>query len=262
MLRSAQDSPQAPSHHQRSAPAADLAWCIEHYWSVRWDLCGRPAQTAQTLPHPSVHWVFEAGRAELAGVHTGRFSRELAGLGQVFGIKFKPGGLRPWIAAPVGALSNRRLPLASQIDPALAGTLQSTVQRLADDDDALIAALEQQLRAAMPAVDSRVEQLSAWVLGIMHDRSIVRVEQLCMRYQLHERRLQRLFHDYVGASPKWVINRYRLHEALEYLHGGGQIDWADLAVQLGYYDQAHFIADFRALVGKTPGEYVRQLRTD
>jgi AraC-like DNA-binding protein len=261
VLRSAQDAPDVPSHHQHIAPAAELAWCIEHYWSVRWDLRGRPAQTAQTLPHPSAHWVFESGRAELAGLHTTRFTRELSSLGHVFGIKFKPGGLRPWIATAVSSLSNRRLPLASVIDPALAETLLTTVQRHADDEVALIRAIEQPLRAAMPAFDPRVAELSAWVLGIMHDRSIVRVEQLCVLYQQHERKLQRLFHDYVGASPKWVINRYRLHEAIERLHGGVQIDWADLAVQLGYYDQAHFISDFRELVGQTPGEYVRHLRT-
>jgi len=71
------------------------------------------------------------------------------------------------------------------------------------------------------------------------------------------RALQRLFSDYVGASPKWVINRYRLHEAIARVQAGHPVAWAALAQDLGYFDQAHFIADFRRLVGVTPAEYAR-----
>ena len=71
------------------------------------------------------------------------------------------------------------------------------------------------------------------------------------------RALQRLFREYVGVSPKWVINRYRLHEALEQIAAGGAIDWSALALDLGYFDQAHFIRDFRRLVGVSPGAYAR-----
>ena len=59
-------------------------------------------------------------------------------------------------------------------------------------------------------------------------------------------------------SPKWVIRRYRLHEALERVNAGHRVDWAALAAELGYFDQAHFIRDFKALVGRTPAEYGRE----
>ncbi|HJU40524.1 MAG TPA: helix-turn-helix domain-containing protein, partial [Tahibacter sp.] len=72
--------------------------------------------------------------------------------------------------------------------------------------------------------------------------------------------LQRLFGDYVGASPKWVINRYRLHEAVERLAAGDAVDWADLALELGYFDQAHFNRDFKRLVGRAPGAFARAER--
>ena len=69
------------------------------------------------------------------------------------------------------------------------------------------------------------------------------------------RALQRLFGDYVGVSPKWVIKRYRLHEAVEQLAGGRPPEWSALAQNLGYFDQAHFIRDFKRLVGRTPADY-------
>jgi AraC-like DNA-binding protein len=73
-----------------------------------------------------------------------------------------------------------------------------------------------------------------------------------------KRTLQRLFSQYVGVSPKWVIKRYRLHEAADQLGAGEVVDWAKLAVDLGYFDQAHFIKDFKTIVGQTPAEYAKR----
>jgi AraC-like DNA-binding protein len=72
------------------------------------------------------------------------------------------------------------------------------------------------------------------------------------------RALQRLFGEYVGVSPKWVIARYRLHEAEARLSAGEDVDLAALALDLGYYDQAHFTRDFQAIVGRPPAAYARQ----
>ena len=61
------------------------------------------------------------------------------------------------------------------------------------------------------------------------------------------RTTQRVFRRYVGVPVKWVLCRYRLQQAA--------LEFADLAVALGWYDQAHFINDFRVMLGTTPGEY-------
>jgi AraC-like DNA-binding protein len=74
------------------------------------------------------------------------------------------------------------------------------------------------------------------------------------------RSLQQLFSDYVGVSPKWVIRRYRLHEAADRLANGEEVDLTALALDLGYFDQAHFTSDFRKLVGQAPGQYREQAR--
>ncbi len=61
-------------------------------------------------------------------------------------------------------------------------------------------------------------------------------------------------------SPKWVIQRYRLHEAAEQLAAGEPVSQPGLALSLGYSDQAHFVRDFKAIVGVTPGAYARAAR--
>ena len=93
--------PQGEFRHERRPPGAVLAGLIEHYWFVAWDLRGLPPQTQETLPHPSVHLVVEPPQARLYGVHQGRFVRVLEGQGRVFGIKFRPGGFRPFYSAEV-----------------------------------------------------------------------------------------------------------------------------------------------------------------
>jgi AraC-like DNA-binding protein len=71
------------------------------------------------------------------------------------------------------------------------------------------------------------------------------------------RRLQRLFADYVGVSPKWVMRRARLHEAALRAEAGGaaSVNWAGLAADLGYADQAHLTRDFTATIGVPPTRY-------
>ena len=69
------------------------------------------------------------------------------------------------------------------------------------------------------------------------------------------RRLQRLFAEYTGVSPKWVMRRARLHDAAQRADGGGEVDWALLAADLGYADQAHLTRDFTATIGVPPALY-------
>ena len=77
----------------------------------------------------------------------------------------------------------------------------------------------------------------------------IRVSDAAREHGLSTRALQRLFSRYIGAGPKWVLQRYRLHEAAERIAAGDRGDWAQVAAELGYADQADFIRDFRALVG-------------
>ncbi len=83
------------------------------------------------------------------------------------------------------------------------------------------------------------------------------MEDLARRSALGKRTLQRLFGEYIVVSPKWVIRRYRLHEAIERLRSGERLDYAQLALELGYFDQAHLINDFKFLLGYTPAGFQR-----
>src|SRR5690349_11897536 len=97
--------------HDRRLPSSDLADLIAHFWSVSWDLRDHEPRVQETLPHPAVHIVFEAGSTRVGGVSRNRFSRRLEGQGRVFGIKFQPAGFHPFLGEPLSTLTDTSLTL-------------------------------------------------------------------------------------------------------------------------------------------------------
>ena len=239
----------------RTRPAPALAELVEHFWTVSWDLRGRDPHTQHTLPHPAVHLVAERDRSGVMGVLTGRFTRELHGQGRAFGIRFRPAGFHPFHGAPVATLTDRRVAVAEVFGPA--GDRLVADLLAAAGQERLVAAAEAFLLARLPAPDPNVARVNRVVDQIMADRDITRVGDVTDRSGIATRRLQRLFATYVGVTPKWVIRRARLHEAVERLDQGHQVDLVFLARELGYFDQAHFARDFRSAVGRPPAAYAR-----
>jgi transcriptional regulator GlxA family with amidase domain len=96
------------------------------------------------------------------------------------------------------------------------------------------------------------------VQQVMRDPGLTRVAQLKALLGLSERALQRSFAEQIGVSPKWVIQRARLQDALQALAQPECPSLAELAVTLGFCDQAHFSRCFRQTTGQTPALYRRQ----
>jgi AraC-like DNA-binding protein len=242
--------------HGRAGAHPDLVAWVDHYWMVFWDLRGLEPRLVETLPHPNVHIVFELGSARAWGISTSKFSRYLEGKDHVFGIKFTPGGFHPFLQKSVYSLANCSVPLCEIFGDdaeAVERTILST-----EDQDVMVNAANAFLLARKPAPDAKADLARELVGRILREPEILTVEDLAERSAMSLRSLQRLFSQYVGVSPKWVIRRYRLHELVERMHSGERLDWAQLAVELGYFDQAHLIHDFKAISGCTPTEYAKQ----
>jgi AraC-like DNA-binding protein len=238
----------------RFDPGPRLAPYAVWHWIVVWDLRGREPHHQATLPHPSTHLVVEEGGAWLYGPLRERFERTLAGTGRAVGLRFRPGGLRPLLQAPVSSIRDRRLPAS-----ALPGLDAEALTRAVEDAGALERAVQATEAALEPLLpdepDPEIALADRAVRLLEEDRELTRVSDLADRLGLSVRTVQRLFADLVGLSPSWVIRRYRLHEAAAHATAGGDVDWARLAITLGYYDQAHLVRDFTATVGTAPARY-------
>lgn len=242
----------------RARPSEPVAHFVDYFWSARWDLDGLPPRREENLPHPCVHLAIEAGRSGVFGVVRGRFERVLEGRGSVLGVRFRPGGFYPFLARPVSEITDRVLPL-DELFGAAGRRLEEEVLATRELDartqivDAFLAA-----RATGPVPE--VEQVASIAERAADEPSITRVEQLADEFGTTARSLQRLFQRWVGVSPKWVIRRYRLQEAVARMATGEAPDWATLALDLGYSDQAHFSRDFKSVVGTPPGSFAEELR--
>lgn len=243
----------------RYHPSPEITLFVEHYWIVRWDLRAENPFEQDVLSHPSVHLVFENNNTWIWGVVTGKFTRKLEGKGQAIGIKFRPGGFYPFLQEPVASFTDDRLPFNEVFNDPLEA-LESYILNH-DEEQLMVEQTEDFLLRHLPERDPKVEKVSGMVKFVKDDASILKVDDLVNRYELSKRSLQRLFRQYVGVSPKWVIQRYRLHEAAEKMADDQAENWTQLALDLGYYDQAHFIRDFKSIVGQTPSEYARSINT-
>ncbi len=255
MLRRA--LPAGKMRHSRRRPAPDLAPWITHYWMIHWDLRGCEPHLAESVPHPNVHLIFENGAAVVAGVQTHKFSRLLQGESRVFGVKFRPGGFRPFYGAAVSDLAGRIVPASRVFGKELKEFEEIALSSRHDDEK--VRAANAFFHARKPDPDPAMPLAGQLVDRILKEPEIKMVDDLVRLTGMGKRSLQRLFSEYVGVSPKWVIRRYRLHELIEKFNAGGESDWAKLALDLGYFDQAHLINDFRAIVGYSPTEYWKLL---
>lgn len=235
----------------RPEPSPDLAPFIERYWLIRWDLRGRPPHAQDTLPYPCVNVVFERDGCRAWGTSTRKLTKVLEGEGSVLGVKMRPGGFHPFVKFPIVELTN-----ASRSLRELFGDVGGIERDVMDtpDDARRIELVEGFFRARLPEVDPEVA-FAGRVVQVAHDsRDVLTVDALGERVGRSARSLQRSFRRYVGVSPKWVIRRFRIHEAAERAERG-DTDWARIALELGYTDQSHFIRDFKDQVGKSPAEY-------
>ncbi|HEY0126815.1 MAG TPA: helix-turn-helix domain-containing protein [Blastococcus sp.] len=252
---------------RRDAPVSEgLRPFVERYWSVRWDLTGQPPFRSEVLSHPSVNVSVESGTEPrfgfampavlLHGVVTRRFSVDLTGAGRVTAAKFRPGGY----TALTGTLPGRDTvePLGDRLGVPGARLLADVLAP--EDDDERAAALDAALAPLATEPPDAYLDLLGLVGAMISDRGLVRVDQVAALGGMGVRSLQRLFAGYVGVSPKAVLARYRLQDAAAAIDAGEVDDLAGLATSLGWFDQAHFSRDFRAVVGVPPSAYLQRSR--
>ncbi|HEX6481422.1 MAG TPA: helix-turn-helix domain-containing protein [Ktedonobacteraceae bacterium] len=244
-------------HLSRHLPSQDLDFFVEHYWIVSWDLRGQEPYVQETLPHPSVHLVFEKDNTRVFGVGKRKFSRLLEDKGQVLGIKFKPGAFYPFVKSPVSNFTDASISFCDVFG--MDGNALEDAIFSKENETEMREIGENFLRERLPERDEMVTEINRIVDYVIAHPEITRVDDVVNCLNLNKRTLQRLFHQYVGVSPKWVIQRYRLHEVAERLADNKAIDCAEIALELGYFDQAHFIKDFKAIVGWTPAEYAKRI---
>ncbi|WP_137936918.1 helix-turn-helix domain-containing protein [Chitinivorax sp. B] len=191
----------------------------------------------------------------ISGPHSRYFVLDTYGTTAVIGAHFRPGGAYPFVHHPLSSLRNLHVSLDTiwgrrghEWRERILAT-PSIQQRFQLLEQALLTQLAE-WSTANPMLDHAIHVLSA-----PHPIS---VPQLSDQLGIGPRRLGQLFQQHVGLSPKQFYRLQRFQHAVGQSFQALQVDWADLALQCGYYDQAHFSHDFRAFSGLAPGTYWQQ----
>jgi AraC-like DNA-binding protein len=262
VLRPADGSGIGSVYRPPAGPA--VADVVERYWSVCWST-DEPARR-EVISHPAFHLTVTTVtdafgrncRAEVNGVVTRTFAVDLHGRGRVVGAKFRPGGFTALTGRPAYAFTDRRISLAELVPPDAVDRLLGRVAAAPDDPDAAVAALDHLIAPLVPRRPPAAYPLVlAVVADMLADHTLSGVADVAARHGLSVRALQRLFRRFVGVGPKWVLQRYRLHDAVTAIDSDPEVmaDLAGLAASLGWSDQAHFTRDFTAAVGVSPHAY-------
>ncbi|MDR7121073.1 helix-turn-helix domain-containing protein [Rheinheimera soli] len=237
---------------RRYFPDAALAELIEQFWLVDWDLRGQAAHVQQNLPDPNFHLFVSNGKVTMLGPVSKSYSYEMQGKGQIIGVKFVLGALAEKLNFKPADFIDRQVDVQQMFNLDTSRLLSEL--SAANSDPQIVAILHScfQPFAIQPSLQrTRVRQL---VDMIKQQSDITRVELLSERSEIPIRAIQRCFRQYLGINPKWLIRKYRLHQALELLEQQS-VEIADLVEALGYTDQSHLIRDFKEFLGVTPTAY-------
>jgi AraC-like DNA-binding protein len=193
----------------------------------------------------------------LAGPYSRSFQIDPSLATAVIGVLFRPGAARMFFPVAAHELHNIDIALAD-LHPAEADRLLNEVCS-APGEEAQLLAVEQYLTrklnnaaAIHPAVRYAAEQLS-------REGGVRRIQKLQWDTGLSHTRLIQLFREQIGLTPKLYCRVRRFHALLGRIDRDMRVNWARLAADCGYFDQAHLIRDFRAFAGMTPAEYRRSL---
>jgi AraC-like DNA-binding protein len=174
----------------------------------------------------------------------------------IIGVHFKPGGAFPFLGLPADELADTHVDLetlwgaaASRLRERLCDARTST-ERFYLLEEALLSRLRQGVEQHY-AVSAALELFGK-------NRCGPRVMEAAKDLGLSQRRFIQVFKAEVGITPKLFSRIQRFQQARAFIQYDRSINWADLAVDFGYFDQSHFIRDFLEFSGVNPTDYIRR----
>lgn len=242
----------------RWGPSPDLDEMMRRFWVPVWSVPPGAEAPQRVLQYPVCLLVISNTYARFYGVVTGLSETVLTGDGWAVGVMFTPGagGL---LVDDVAQWTDRFDELSvvfGESGEGLARSVRAVMERAPEDEDTQRVAtdiVEDWLRGYLP-MDDDGRLVNAIVEWVENDSTVVAVAQICERFHVTERSLQRLTRRRLGLTPKWLIQRRRLQEAAELLREPDET-LAELAARLSYADEAHLVRDFKAVTGMTPREF-------
>ena len=248
----------------RISPKKELSHLIECYWTVEND---DPTPLLQKIiPDGFPEMIFHYGdqytinlgdkwevqsKNLLAGQITNHFFLKNTGRSSILGIKFRPAALTHLFAISMNELTNRVVDLSS-VHREILETLEKSL-KAADNHSQRIDIIQDQLFNMIPARLPKMPIDEAIAL-IFSTKGMISVAGICDAAGTSERQLERIFKKYIGLSPKFYARIIRFSYIFQVVKEK-EMSGIELGLESGFYDQSHFIKNFKAFTGEDPSRY-------
>jgi AraC-like DNA-binding protein len=194
--------------------------------------------------------------ALFSGAHSQYQVIDTAEQESVIGVHFRPGGAFPFLRMPAGELRDATVGL-DDLWGASAGELRDRLLEAATAQ-ARIAILEEVLMDRLLRRCDRHGAVSFAMRRFLAGPQVTTIASVTGQVGLSPKRFIQVFRDETGFTPKVFCRIRRFQQALDHMEGRKRVDWTNVALDCGYFDQAHFIHDFRAFSGINPSTYLAQ----
>ncbi len=174
----------------------------------------------------------------------------------MIGICFLPEGFFPFLKIPVSEFKNLLLG-ASEVGFSLANRISERL-REAPDITARLIILEDELSLLLDNANQTPENFPQLFNTFKHSDSSLQISEFCQRHGISMRKLERLYNKYVGLAAKTYGTLNRFQNSINQLLNKDYSKLSDIAYGNGYFDQMHFIKEFKRFAGNTPKSFLHQ----
>jgi AraC-like DNA-binding protein len=242
------------------APSSDLAPFVA-YFSVF-----RPTfpedfilEFSQLLQTPGASLLFSPSESVVLGVATKQVKLRAKHTDVKIRVIFRPGGFYAFRHDKMSALVNCAVPIAHLFPEADQHFIEQLLS--VQDGEQIVGRLEWLLRTRSPRSDDNIALIDNILTVLQAEDEPITVAGIAHRFGRSERSLQHLFSTYVGVGVKWITIRSRVLKAIQQAQAPDDVNWAQIAADLGYSSQSHLINEFRELVGQAPSQFKTSWRS-
>jgi AraC-like DNA-binding protein len=194
--------------------------------------------------------------ALISGPYSGSFMSDATEERAILGVHFKPGGAVSILGIPASEFRDAHVDLKTIWGPT-ASTLHERLCALSEPTDRF-RLLEQALMQRLVTNPNGHGAVRVALDVLMRTHGQAKTRDIASAIDLSQRRFIELFAKEVGLTPKLFGRIRRFQYAVGQSQSVATTDWAQLAIECGYFDQSHLIRDFIAFTGVSPADYRRQ----
>lgn len=257
-------------NYQTYDPHPELASLISCYWTLEVP-ANKEAEKQRIVPDGCLEMAFILAddikrftndddyilqpRAMVLGQTLEPFYIQPVGEVNTFAVRFYPYGFANFVSTPIKALANKETPIDELFAPELAKQLEQDIIH-AKDAKERIAIVEQFLLGILSSQPTLDHIVKSTVDALWASKGGAAISSIVEEEGASRRQLERKFASQIGISPKQLGKVIRLQAALKMLLSQEADSLSQVAYQSDYYDQAHFIKDFKELTGISPKEFL------